>query len=68
MIELLVGEGADVSAQDSAGRTPLHLAAQRGTVDTVLLLTSHKVRFTLESLGGIKILSRNTVMKVPRPF
>ena len=55
MMELLLEQGTDVNAVDSAGRTALHLACQRSSCsNAVLLLISHKVRnptFDLKTLA-----------------
>lgn len=41
MINMLVGSGADVSAQDWVGQSPLYLAARDGLGDVVALILAH---------------------------
>src|SRR5260370_30647395 len=38
---MLIERGADATAQDSRGLTPLHFASQRGQVDTAKMLINH---------------------------
>jgi ankyrin repeat protein len=40
-VRLLIKHGADVTAQDEACSTPLHLASSHGSADTVRLLIEH---------------------------
>ncbi|KAH8980408.1 ankyrin repeat-containing domain protein [Lactarius akahatsu] len=41
MMRLLIRHGADVTAQDDAHSTPLHLASSKGSVETVEMLIQH---------------------------
>ena len=44
MMEVLVEQGANVNAVDSAGRSALHMACQRSaSANAALLLVNHKV-------------------------
>ena len=38
MIEILLAAGADISARNECGSTPLHSAASLGTVETIQAL------------------------------
>lgn len=53
--EMLLRKGADVSALDSLGRTPLHYAAQNGNI--------HAMQVLLRS--GAKVMARDALRKTP---
>lgn len=53
--EMLLLKGADVSAVDSLGRTPLHYAAQSGNVHAMQVLIR----------GGAKVMVRDSLRKSP---
>ncbi|KAH9035978.1 ankyrin repeat-containing domain protein [Lactarius hengduanensis] len=47
-VRLLIGHGADVTAQDETKSTPLHLAASFGSAETVRLLIKHGADVTAQ--------------------
>lgn len=55
LAEMLIRKGADVSALDSLGRTPLHYAAQSGNVLAMKVLIGN----------GAKVMSRDALRKTP---
>ena len=40
-VQMLIEHGADVTMQDKAHSTPLHLASSKGSAETVQLLLQH---------------------------
>lgn len=58
IVELLLRKGADVSAVDSLGRTPLHYAAQYGNTIAMGILIRN----------GAKIMARDALRKTPLDF
>jgi ankyrin repeat protein len=55
LVRVLIDLGADVNAQDAAGDTPLHLAAEQGHDDTCQQLLA----------GGASLTLRNSEGKIP---
>lgn len=53
LIKLLIDNGADVNAKDGSGRTPLHMAVDRGRLATVKLLVESGADLTAKAKGGI---------------
>ncbi|KAK7081159.1 hypothetical protein SK128_026336 [Halocaridina rubra] len=51
-MKALLDSGADINAQDWKGRTPLHWAANEGSIDTVQMLLDHKANKTLKNKDG----------------
>ena len=51
-IELMLVDGVDIDAQNEAGQTLLHWAAQRGRLDAVELLIRHGAALDIEDKSG----------------
>ncbi|KAI0269610.1 ankyrin repeat-containing domain protein, partial [Russula aff. rugulosa BPL654] len=41
VVRMLIEHGADVSAQDKEGRTPMYLASQAGRLEVTQILLAH---------------------------
>lgn len=73
-VRLLIEHGADVTAQDEACVTPLHLASSKGSVETVQLLIENgadvaardaRNRTPLHLASSI-VRTKNMSLSVPR--
>jgi ankyrin repeat protein len=53
VVELLLNQGANISAVDAMGQTPLHLAAQYGNVDVAALLIEHGADVDARDIFGV---------------
>jgi ankyrin repeat protein len=49
---MLIERGADVTAQNNDGETPLHLALQRGQVDVARMLIERGADVTAQNNDG----------------
>jgi len=55
-MECLLKHGAEVNAMNSAGQTPLHIAASLGQTTIVELLFLHNTKFSLQNKDSIMAL------------
>jgi len=44
MIKLLIEKGCDINLKNAVGRTPLHIAVERGYIEIVKLLDDSEIR------------------------
>jgi len=62
---LQAGEGLDIDVRDEYGYTALHLAADRGNVDTIELLLKHGADKTLKDTDGYSAVDLATIAQRP---
>nr|XP_047126785.1 serine/threonine-protein phosphatase 6 regulatory ankyrin repeat subunit A-like [Hydra vulgaris] len=52
LVQLLLGQGAEIDAQDKNGWTPLHYAADAGSTDIVIFLVQMGAQPSIEDMDG----------------
>lgn len=52
LVQSLLAGGSDATAQDKAGWTPLHFAAQRYAIEIATLLIQHKAAIDVQDVFG----------------